>query len=260
MGRGERESQCINAIYEFIGSSKFDKHCFGMNASDVDIFVKAINEAKNIVDKNVEDNSKFPDFRLKNGFIEHFQVSATKEKKGSEYKQFEKEFNKQIQDSETEEFVTTMMPQPASTYSLFESFLIRKWVHHIESRDKYDGNKDVGIFVIDFDEFSLQMFESKYDSDVIGLRMGDYSEAEYIKGYRLSRDKHLLSYMYNFVDKISYVCFLSKVQGNLNCDIISVRRIPILSNYLNNYEIMSCDYTGQYYSKHCIMKRHQNNC
>ena len=91
--------------------------------------------------------------------------------------------------------------------------------------------------------FALQMYEHKYDNDVNGLRM-DYIQPEKISGYRLSRDKKLLSYIYTFFHcNISYVCFLSQVYSNgqscLNCDVISVRNIPILLKYLKDYYIQA---------------------
>lgn len=79
----------------------------------------------------------------------------------------------------------------------------------MESYQKYSGKKDIGIFMIEYPETALAMCENVYGRWIDGMAQGDVREQESFKDYRLSRDKALLNYMYDFRNEIKYVIFVN---------------------------------------------------
>ena len=77
---------------------------------------------------------------------------------------------------------------------------------------KYAGSKQIGIFMVEYPEFALAMCENVYHDWIDGMSQGDMREQEKFKEYRLSRDKKLLEYIYQFKDEIQYVIFLNQAR------------------------------------------------
>ena len=98
------------------------------------------------------------------------------------------------------------------------------WCHHMESYDKYMGNKEIGIFMVEYPEMALSMYENVYEGWISGMSQGDMREPEEFKGYRLSRDKELLNFIYRYKEQIKYVIFVS----NQGIEIICLDKIPYL--------------------------------
>lgn len=93
--------------------------------------------------------------------------------------------------------------------NLVNSFKIN-WNNHIDSLEKSHGKKNNGIFLIEYpDKEALSMAELSLEGTE-GLFIGDYKlSQEHIDGYRLSRDKNLLKWLYQFENKIEYVILLT---------------------------------------------------
>lgn len=189
------------------------------------------------------DASCFPDFIFENGFIEHFQVtSSAVTKKGATHTKKENEFRRKV-DADTEKLKAEWSETPSfdavrskswaftnpthSYESLVDSFK-RNWEHHMESYGKYTGSRQIGMFMIEYPEFALAMCENVYQDWIDGMSQGDMREQEKFKEYRLSRDKNLLQYVYQFKDEIRYVVFWNHIR----IEVIRTENIPYLIKLL----------------------------
>lgn len=199
------------------------------------------NEFEQILRKAVPNQklSSFPDLVFENGFIEHFQVtSSAVTRKGSNHVKKESEFKHRVED-ETKKIEDEWNQVPSfdevrskswtlenSVHShdfLFASFK-NNWEHHMESYSKYNGTKEVGIFMVEYPEVALAMSENVYCDWIDGMAQGDMREQEKFKEYRLSRDKKLLKYIYQFWNQIKYVIFVNQVRY----EVIRTENIPYL--------------------------------
>lgn len=186
-----------------------------------------------------ENASEFPDFTFENGFIEHFQITSSKvTRKGATHKKEESAFDAKVA-KETEELKkewnetpsyseirtkSWAFTNPEHSYEYLEESFRTVWKHHIDSLNKYCGNKEVGIFMIEYTEFALAMTEQVYAKWKDGMSSGDMREEEKFKFYRLSRDKKLLNFISQYKDKIKYVIF-AYCNG---FEIIRLENIPYL--------------------------------
>lgn len=183
--------------------------------------------------------SDFPDLVFTNGFIEHFQVtSSLVTRKGSNHVKKESEFKqrveietKQIEDewNQTPSFdevrsKSWAFTNPTHSHDFLIASFKNNWEHHMDSYRKYNGAKEVGIFMIEYPEFALSMCENVYCDWIDGMAQGDMRDQEKFKEYRLSRDKKLLEYIYQFREQIKYVIFINQVRY----EVIRTENIPYL--------------------------------
>lgn len=234
MARGEREKRAFEIVKNYLSKNN-NKIYFGL-------FQKDIDELKNIFSNSTpnEKLSQFPDYIFKNGFIEHFRVTSSQEnKKGA--KQFRKknEFFKKV-NSEKKVFKDETkningiekhwtMKYPEHNYKCFEKSFKSNFENHIKSVNKYIGNKNKGIFIIEYSDFVLEMYENIYSDWIDYMSNGDMREPEKLDCYRLTRDKNLLNYVYSFNQYLKYVIFIYE---NTRCEIIKLENIPYLLKLL----------------------------
>lgn len=191
----------------------------------------------------IDDNSKFPDFKSKNGFIEHFEITSSKEtSKGSKDRSIRGEVTSQV----CKNMITNNLPYELRgippiihSYSWFVKSFKSNWEKHINSLNAYDGNKDVGVFLIDFRQNFLLMYCKQLDDiewpddvstgDLWTSKSDDRWTSKSDDRYRLSRDKDLLKYVYQYKDKIKYVIFMF---DNHNFEVISTQNIPLIIRLL----------------------------
>lgn len=184
-------------------------------------------------------SSEFPDFIFDNGFIEHFKVSSSKTtRQGATHLKEEKEFQRKVEmETQMLEAEWNEVPSfnqvrtktwthnnPAHSYNYLSESFRSSWEHHCTSMRKYSGRKDVGIFLIEYPETALTMFENIYDGWIDGMSQGDMREQESFKEYRLSRDKELLNFIYQQRDEIKYVLFVNPERF----EVIRTDNIPCL--------------------------------
>ena len=62
--------------------------------------------------------------------------------------------------------------------------------------------------MIQYSDMALEMYENVYEYWIDGMSKGDLRKTEKLNYYRMSRDKKILNYMYEFKDKIKYVIFV----------------------------------------------------
>ena len=231
------DSEFIKNIFSYCNRD-FRKCFFGLLKEDISEFINIIRKAK----PNPE-NSLFPDFIFDNGFIEHFQITSSKtNRKGAVHKKKENEFKNMVE-SETEKIIqewnktssfdtvrskSFSFTNPEHSYDFLGKSFKNSWEHHLKSCNKYTGSKEIGIFMVEYPEIALCMYENVYHSWIDGMSQGDMREQEEFKEYRLSRDKNLLKYIYNFRHDIKYVIFLNQVR----IEIICTENIPYLIKLL----------------------------
>ena len=214
------------------------EHYFGLSEDGAIKFGKLLQSA--IPNPNA---SMFPDFVSELGFIEHFQVTSSKtNRKGSVHKKEESLFLEKVEESEkqfkSEMDITPSFGEmksmhlnfsfPEHSYEFFVKSFISTWNHHIKSYKNYQGAKEIGAFMIEYQDMALKMCEDFGDIKC-GLWYGDLlrREERYLF-YRLSRDKQLLRFIYRFKDVLKFVIMVS---GN-NVEVICVENIPELLKLL----------------------------
>lgn len=199
-------------------NSKCCKNYFGLLEEDRSEIEQVLRLAK----PNIK-ASEFPDFIFGNGFIEHFQVSSSKTtRKGAQHiKEMNHFVSKVNQETEGLKQAWSEMPSYGEVRSKHwsidnpehsHSFLIKSfkdsWKNHIESLDKYVGKKNIGIFMIEYSDYALSMCENVYKNWIDGMSQGDMRGQEKFQCYRLTRDKVLLDFVYQYKDRIKYVIFV----------------------------------------------------
>ncbi len=194
-------------------------------------------------------SSEFPDFIFDKGYIEHFKITSSKTtNKGAQQIKEEKLFKqkvysetKQIEEkwNETPSYDRVRSKywdwqQPTHSYEFLVESFKNNWENHIKSLNNYTGNKEVGVFILDYREFALNMTEKVTCDWIDGMSAGDLLPKKKNFNYRLSRDKDLLDYVYTFKDKLKYVCFIHR-QG---VEIIKIKSIPYLKKLMPyDYEV-----------------------
>ena len=228
--RGEREDSCLKSVQNIIKEGDASLY-LGLKIDEVNMINDLLNNAK----PNKE-QSKFPDFIISNGFIEHFQITSSKTtSKGAEHikkinnfkdeiVEERKKFEEQVNNINLNDSIHFTMSFPEHKHEFLEKSFKNNWNNHIESYDKYDGEKEKGIFMIEYSDNALEMLENVYSDWINGMSCGDLRKGEHLNNYRLSRDKEILNYIYLYKEKIQYVIF---VYGK-KCEVIKTESIPYI--------------------------------
>lgn len=213
--RGEKELLCLTQIQKSLQGIPQEQEMICTLCPQNKETVRNIISAK----PNPQ-SSLFPDFIFDGGFIEHFEITASKEtKKGSELRKESKSFEEYC-DEQFQEFKKEnehLQPNTIMTQNLdmvfeknsHENYVIsfkKNWKRHIDSLNKYYGDKKYGIFLIENNGATFkQMKNGKYLGEL----------------YRLSLDKKFLEYMLPFQNQIHCVIF----KDAQNYEIIETERI-----------------------------------
>ncbi len=211
--RGEQESNCLTWVKQTLDRNSALYFC-----ADPQRIIHIL--------KRAEPNpmqSRFPDFLFENGFIEHFQITASKEtRKGALHKQTQVQFhheaeqqfqimcnelnNAQPANSLTREtYETETLPY---SYEMYEASFRKNWQHHFDSLQKYAGCREIGIFLI---EYQGPLFKAMRRGELVGF-------------YHLYQDARLLRYIAKYRDELSYVIFAD----GQNCEVIELENVPSL--------------------------------
>lgn len=183
--------------------------------------------------------SEFPDFVSELGLVEHFHItSSMTNRKGSFHKKEESIFTEKVK-KEEEQFKNEMNENPSfgevrsinHTFSYpkhcheyFVNSFINTWNSHIDSYEKYQGNKEISVFMVEYQDMALRMRED-FGNVKTEVWYGDMlSSQKRYDYYRLSRDIELLNFIYKFKDKINFVIMVC----GYNVEIICVENIPEL--------------------------------
>ena len=141
--KGEKEQKCFEvAKNDFM--KEYPTRFFGLNCEEIKNIKVLFDTAK--INENT---SEFPDIILNDGFIEHFQITSSKEnKKGAVHIKELTDFKSRIRKEMTEiqanrDFSEKHWIMPYSEHSyenLVRSFK-KNWNNHIESFEKYKGKR-----------------------------------------------------------------------------------------------------------------------
>lgn len=219
-----KEVNCLRKVINFIKCSNTYFCCY-----DKQEIIHIINN----IDQSQKDDSRFPDFAFANGFIEHFQISGKKENsKGSEYNIRENYLNNEIKKISTNfknecldteqsnKIIIELIESIDEDYSheYFMNSFKRQWNKHINSLNKYDKNKEISAFMIEYKGAPLTIKEGN----------------RFIEFYKIYKDKQTIEFISNYKNQIKYVIYID----NNGCQIIEIKKI--IENFVplpNNYEI-----------------------
>jgi len=250
MEHGVVEGHCLNIVREHLKESVY----YAISSKDSRSIASFIINAK-----ANENASKFPDFTFDGGFIEHFEVTSShSNRNGSAIKHEKYQLKKEAEAKENalmEEMnevpcyegksITTDTWFSKHTYEDFCLSFKRAWESHIESLKKYNGEKSIGIFMFQYTDSALRT-RMIYTGIKQDLRYGDLlkDDRDYI-GYRITRDSHLLDYIYSFKDVIKYVIFVNEDQFlGSKIEILSIENIPEIIKIVKDRFAFSCAMVG----------------
>ena len=257
--RGEREQACLDFIRKNMFINHFVTDQNYMDASDEDFFqnescytvsgswehfygmneeeIKIVENALRTAMPN-QSASSFPDFLFKGGFIERFEITSSEtSNKGSKQRKTENEFDEQVQKEirviQEEINKNPVVGEvksyhweneyPEHSYENLQKSFHQNFEHHLERVEQYQGEKEIKIFMIHYPDLSISTIEDLYKDIQHGIHVGDLREQQSFQCYRLSRDKEMLNYLYQFNGKIDYIIFLA---CNAPYEIIGIKHIP----------------------------------
>ena len=232
------DDNLMDHIREYIQARRDSLH--GVVFEDIAEVFQAINAAK----ENFM-ASEFPDFIYDNGFIEHFEITSSKEnRKGSSKKINDflidkeitpeiKEFNKSCGDMEIGERRSDSWSNKdvPHSYDNLEKSLKQNLEHHLGQAQKYNGKKDLKIYLVEYGDFGVEMCEN-IDTNLEYFAKNQ-RKPEHYWNYRLSKDKKMLKYLYNFQNQIDYIIMNYRDY----CEILKIKEIPSI------IESLPYDYT-----------------
>lgn len=239
----------------------FNKNTFGLLKTDIIEVANLLRKAK----FNEKPND-FPDFIFDDGFIEHFQVTSSRENRNGSLQMLEE--NKFLRSFDQKEapikqcgggqrncsynYVESVMTDLEHEYKSLQESFNRNFQKHLKSLDNYKGNKQIGIFMIEYnDALSAEMVENIYKDFSPQMTKGDFDEAKIFQCYRLSRDKELLNYIYNYKDKLKYIIYVycdfvrdedTKGKDFCNCKAVSKIEIIKIESIPNILKLLPWDY------------------
>lgn len=235
MARGDMEMTCLefvrkNAVKEAFLNGYTLSHCenwYGLHyepnvENDIELIANAVMNCSPNPDLN-----SFPDFIFEDGFIEHFQVSASdRRRKGNialamandvkrESEKLLAAHNETMLDKNPDKshamsYKITNYKLPPRSYDMFLQSFKRHWEDHINSFKTRNNLGRNGIFMIQCYDFGFSMAEDiSADFPKSNVRVGSFmKEAERFRCPRLSRCPELLEYMYEYCGDIKYVIYV----------------------------------------------------
>lgn len=242
--RGEAEQNCFDIVKCRLNKDIY----FAMSFEDEEIIKTAFSKANaNPI------LSHFPDFIYDDGFIEHFQVTSSYEnkRKGSKMEIEKSAIARDFQKRETEasqnvkegEITIQSISTPpylhkTHSYDNFRKSFDCNFLDHIDSLNKYEGNKNHKIFMIEYSDAVLRMAK-KYPKDLLSnVYYGDLYVRE-DPSYRISRDINILRYIYEKREIIDYVIFVNDSNmKDIQVDIVNTRNaLEIIKLLHEGYEV-----------------------
>lgn len=198
-----------------------------------------------------EDNKTeyvFPDFVLDNGFIEHFQITSSYTNRNGSYMEIKnaeinRAFEKKMKEvdeelSNGEKWIESFSIEPVlqdkqSYFNLIKSFK-GNFENHLESLYKYEGTKEISIFLIEYSDSVLRKKIINIEDLSSILSYGDVSKNDK-KVYMLSKDIDLLKYVFTKKEKVDYIIFVNRscVDG-LYIEVIKTEKIIELVDILKD--------------------------
>ena len=215
--RGDKEAACLKYVNDHIRDALFPK----LGKEERVEFAKALNSA--IPNSAASD---FPDFIISNGFIEHFEINASREtSKGSVQRIEEAKFERNclIDFSEiprqnianTSELysIREEMDSPVYTREDFIRSFKKHFQKHIDSSHAYKKSNGFRIFLIENSGATFTV-----------LHNGRYRGELYLPSF----DHDLLSYMSSYAKDLTHIVY----RAAQIIEVIALSKIPELQSSL----------------------------
>lgn len=176
-------------------------------------------------------SSKFPDFIFDNGFIEHFAITSSFEsKKGAKQQRESKSlqrnseinFHHKLGNSGQNELVTNHSSRPFEqhTHMNLVNSIQKNWRKHIKSYEKSNNSLRYRIFVLEYLDINIETGISEKNKP--------NQPSKHYDSYRISADKHLLKWIYEFKEKIDYLILINPNSLPISLEVIKINKIPDL--------------------------------
>lgn len=171
-------------------------------------------------------STKFPDIVFDNGFIEHFTItSSSEDRKGAQQtresiifkKNSEIDFSCNLDKSGQYELVSNSYSRPFEQhthYNILKS-IQKNWSKHITSYEKSMNSSEQRIFLLEYSDVNIHTAITRKNESV-----------EIFESYRISTDKLLLEWIYEYKEKIDYLILINPVSFSL--EVIKIDKIPKL--------------------------------
>lgn len=220
-------------IVKYVKENLTFEACYGLTKEDFNSLRNSFNDIQPNKNKN-----DFPDFIYDGGFVEHFSISSSSEtRKGASHKIAESRHTSLISKMAAEltpenPIFSTFIEYKEHSHKYLLSSFKRNWNNHINSLQKYNGEKTKGIFLVEYTETAaLSMAENtSIDSNKV---------SEILDDYHLSRDKILLEWLSKFKNDIDYIVFV----GSPFIEVIKLKNISdILKQFPYEY-IVAANFT-----------------
>lgn len=211
-----RQNMIEKSCFKNVVKNLSRKRCFGLSDKEYE-------ELGSILENTVqnEKSNDFPDFTFKNGFVEHFAVTSSKEtRQGSKHKskmfQFEKKskenFIKGLEEKEHGEILHNRSTMQISGH--YEENLInsikRNWENHEKKIESFKGAKECKIFLMDYQDIGVLQSALLYDDGT-----------EVYESYSLISNKELLKWFTKYQNQIDYIIF----HNGFEVEVLKVNKI-----------------------------------
>lgn len=223
-------------------SKETEKECLNfLQSSDLYIWTQTIEEASMVIDflnslrPNPEEND-FPDFIGSDGFVEHFQITGSRETnagsaqckiQGNMRNKFKKFHDAVTNSGEVNKFYSFSISEyiPKSSHVYVKRSIQRNWNNHICSFLKYVSDVQFRMFMLDARNIvSLAMVEEI----PISVQILTQVNPIHISDYWLLADKDMMQWIFKNAKGINYIIFINIAR----CDVIPVKHLPILASSL----------------------------
>lgn len=261
MARGEKEQACLDYVKSIVFSQQ--NICYVCSIADDDLIEQMFQTASPNVDLN-----SFPDFICNGGFIEQFEVTSShSNRNGSTMKREQDKLRKEAEAKEAalmaemnetpcyegRSIITDTWHSKHSYEDFCQSFK-KNWQDHIDSLDKYTGDKTTGIFMVQYNDGAL-VLDAVFPDVKTEIYYGDLLERPEYGGYRLTHDSLMLEYIYQFKDRIQYVAFFNNdgFHGK-RCEIICTENIPEILKIVKGKYRFHCAMIGSAHTVYGISR------
>lgn len=206
---------------DFIKNNLHKEACFGLSNQQ---FIQLKRWLKS-AELNTH-STKFPDIVFDNGFIEHFGVtSSSEDRKGAQQirestifkKNSENSFLNNLDTSKQDELISNSYSRPFEQHSHINivKSIQKNWLKHITSYEKSMNSSEHRIFLLQYLDININTAITPKNE-----------RAEIFESYRISADKFLLAWIYNFKEKIDYLILINPV--SISLEVIKLSNIPEL--------------------------------
>lgn len=243
-----KEQECFDIVKSALKSQT--NICYGMTFEEE----RKLQSIWNLAKPN-PNTSLFPDFIFENGFIEHFQVTSSKQNRhGAKMEQESCSILRDFE-SKTEQMMNSMDIEPCfngdtvmvnewhsmHSHDFYIQSLERSLSAHLQSMAQYSILVEKKIFMISYHDNAMRI-SRKLPDIKHGLLYGDYFETSQREPYKLSRDKQALELIHQMTNNcnLKYIVFINDDKMMEQKPIVEIFRVDNIPECL---KIIRDDYS-----------------